>query len=480
VEDNTERKLQEQKLAKITKEYETVFQGTQDAMFLIEAVGKTTFRYLRNNRAHAEATGFTLEELKGKTPQELLGEELGAWIAANYARCLQEGGPISYEETLSLPAGTKTWLTTLTPLVDDDGIYIVGASQDITARKEAEEKIRYLSFHDSLTGVYNRRFLEKKMCSLNSSSKSLPISVVMADLNGLKLINDTYGHEKGDALLKKAAEILKNSSRREDILGRWGGDEFVLILPQTKEEEAEQIIKRIKENARGVQVEEVPLSFALGFAAKTNTEENLRDILNQAEEKMYRQKLGESKSTRSALLRRLLKALQDKGHKPKEHLESMEKLALKLAESLALPETEINRLKLLVLLHDIGMISVPEEILNKKEALTEKEREIIKKHPETGYRIVRATEEFSHIAEDILSHHERWDGTGYPRKLKGEEIPLLARIIMLVDAYYALISESPNRKALSEKEAAAELKKYAGSQFDPKLVEILTAIGVTD
>ena len=295
----------------------------------------------------------------------------------------------------------------------------------------------------------------------------------MVDVNGLKLVNDTYGHERGDELLRCAAQVLKASCREQDVIARFGGDEFVILLPETSREEAQKVCQKIRSKAKGVFVEEVPLSLALGLATKESREESLTEVLRRAEDEMYRQKLAETRSSRSAIINALLNTLETKSYETQLHTQRMQKVGLAIAERIQLPDTEVNRLKLAIMLHDIGKITLPEEILKKTGPLLPEEWELIKKHSESGYRIVRATPEFAHVAEEIWSHHEWWDGSGYPRGLEKEEIPLLARIIALADAYEVMRYGRPYKKAMSQEEIVAELKRSAGTQFDPELVEVL-------
>jgi diguanylate cyclase (GGDEF)-like protein/PAS domain S-box-containing protein len=363
------------------------------------------------------------------------------------------------------------------PMFGRDGHYYgrVWYYRDITERKQAEEQIRYLSFNDQLTGIYNRRFLENEMKRLDTE-RQLSIGIIMADLNGLKLVNDTFGHEVGDKLLKQTAEILRNSCRSEDIIARWGGDEFVIFLPQTTEENVKAIGQRIDEKCKETYVKDIPLSLALGFAIKKSRKKDLAEILKEAEEKMYKHKLAESQRVKSTVLKIMLKNLEAKSFETETHYSVMQNAGHRIGEKIGLSQSSLNKLKVLISLHDIGEITISEEILTKKGPLTAKEWEIIKKHPETGYRIARATEEFAQVAEDILSHHERWDGSGYPQGLKGKEIPLLARITAIVDAYEVMTSGRPYKKAMLREGIIAELKRWAGSQFDPELVDVFLTI----
>jgi|AntRauTorckE6833_2_1112554.scaffolds.fasta_scaffold00709_9 diguanylate cyclase (GGDEF)-like protein/PAS domain S-box-containing protein len=337
------------------------------------------------------------------------------------------------------------------------------------ARKEKE--VIYYTFHDQLTGLFNRAYFEEESKRLNVE-RQMPISIIIADVNGLKLINDTFGHEKGDELLKKVAKIFRKIFREEDIITRWGGDEFLILLPQTEGKEAQQICDRIRKKCSKTKEFTVPVSIALGYAEKENLDEDIYECINKADEMMYKNKLVESRSVKGNVLKALLNTLRSKCHETEEHAWRLQKMSRKIGEEIGLPSAELDRLFLLVTMHDIGKTSISEEILVKSSELNEEELEIMKKHPERGYRIASATEEFSHVASAILHHHEWWDGSGYPDELKGEEIPLLSRIAAIVDAYDAMTNNRPYNDPKSHKEAVAELKRCSGSQFDPELIEV--------
>ncbi len=477
--DITERKEAEKKLKERENRLNTIFEGSHEAITILSQDGI----FIDCNRSAIKMFGLQdKEEFCTTRPADFSpvfqpdGSRSLEKSREKIAEALEADGHIHFEwvhrrkngETFSTEVMLKTYSL--------DGKNVVqGTIRDITSRKQAEQKLIYMSYHDSLTGTYNRSYLDIEISRLDTK-RQLPISIIMADLNGLKLINDTYGHTTGDEALKKTSVILQRSCRQEDIIARWGGDEFVIFLPQTDAEEALMISKRITSYCNDIHVEEIPVSMALGVATKTSETGTLTETLREAENNMYKQKLTESRSAKNALLKTLLKTLSEKSFETEAHTLRMQAIAQKIGESLELPDAEINRLNLLITLHDIGKINISEDILTKKEALTPEEWKIIKKHPEIGYRIARATEEFTHVADDILAHHECWDGTGYPRGLKSRAIPLLARITAIADAVEVMSYGRPYKSALSSDQIEAELKKCAGKQFDPGLVEIYLSL----
>ncbi|MGM0379761.1 MAG: MASE3 domain-containing protein [Bacillota bacterium] len=342
--------------------------------------------------------------------------------------------------------------------------------QNISNRIEKEKEIKNLLYRDTLTDLYNRRFFEEEIKRLDTK-RQLPLSIIMADINGLKIINDSLGHEKGDQLLINTSNLLKEVVREEDILARQGGDEFAVLLPKTKNEEAQKIVLRIKEKCKESEKDEVPVSIGLGVATKTEPEQNINDILKEADNEMYQNKLVESKSTKSKIVQSLLNTLTAKSNETKEHAVRMTKLAVDFGEKLDLSNSQMHRLSLLATLHDIGKTTIPKAILKKPGKLTDEEWKIVKEHSKRGYKIASASEEFALVADDILSHHEKWNGSGYPNQLVGKDIPYLARIISIIDAYDVMTNARSYSKAMSRENALKEIKDCAGSQFDPTLSE---------
>jgi len=334
-----------------------------------------------------------------------------------------------------------------------------------------KQEISFLSFHDQLTGLYNRRFYEEELKRLDTE-RNLPFTLVMLDVNGLKLVNDAFGHLLGDKLLQRLARVMKNECRTDDIIARIGGDEFVIIFPKTTFQQAKTIVKRLSNSIAKEKVEYLDLSVSYGFATKVEAIEEMPVIFQKAEECMYKRKLSESIKMRCKTIKIITNTLYEKNPREEKHAKRVSQLSVALGAALNLSSEDISKLRMAGLMNNIGKITVNEKILNKISSLTECEWSEIKRHPETGYKILSSVNKFAPLAEDILSHHERWDGKGYPRGLKGEKISLRARIIAIADAYDAMISDRPYRKALSKEDALEEIKRNAGTQFDPHLVKV--------
>ena len=348
---------------------------------------------------------------------------------------------------------------------------IVGVSRDITERVLTERELKKISYTDKLTDVYNRTYFDKKIKNLNTEN-NLPLSLIMGDVDGLKIVNDTLGHLKGDELLVQIANVLKKVCKKESLTVRWGGDEFVVLLPNTEYEEAKKICNKIKSVCKKESYTSIPLSMSLGCATKTNINQNINAILKEAEDKLYKEKLPSHINSKKRILNVLNKSLTEKSLETKQHTDRVVNYVKKLGNSMGLNSSQMKELILSAKLHDIGKIGIQDEILLKPEKLTDDEFDIIKTHTEKGYRVAKSNYEIAYVANNILSHHERWDGKGYPLGLKDKEIPLLSRIICIADSYDAMTSERAYKNKMSNGEAIKEIKKCSGKQFDPELVKI--------
>lgn len=344
---------------------------------------------------------------------------------------------------------------------------IVLVFRDVSEKKEQRKEIEYLSFHDALTGLYNRRFLEEELLRLDTE-RNLPISIIMGDVNGLKLTNDIFGHAHGDVFLKKIADVMRRVCRSDDIIARWGGDEFVILLPKTTIEQAKQIKKRIKTEFAQDGVKLIRGNISLGCAAKTAMNQSIMECLEFAEERMYAIKVLERDDFKSSTLDSIVTSLQSDCPQEEEHAQRVSQWCHDLGVSMELPHVKIRRLKLAGYFHDIGKIVLHKDCLQEGSELTEAERTEIRKHPIMGYRILNAFDDTMSLADAVLHHHERWDGSGYPKGLKGEEIPFIARVVAVASYYDRLTSAQAGEALGAEQNPLNQLEQLEG-HFDPEI-----------
>ena len=348
----------------------------------------------------------------------------------------------------------------------------MSVATDVTERNKIEREVNYLSYHDQLTGLYNRRFFEEQIKRLDNP-RNLPISIIMGDVNGLKLVNDAFGHQTGDKLLKAIGNIISDSIRGNDIATRWGGDEFTILLPNSETDAAKVLINRIQKKIKSSSFKYGNLSISFGVETKRDKEQNIYDVFSSAEELMYQNKLVEIDSIRGETINTIMNTLFEKSSEVKEHSMRVSEYSILIAENMGLSQTKVNDIKTIGLIHDIGKIVIDLHILDKPDKLTDEERKIIEQHPLSGSRMLNSSHEYSRLSAGVLHHHERIDGLGYPNGISGDQIPLESKIIAVADAYDAMTAERPYRlNPLTKDEAIAELQKHSGTQFDETVVDV--------
>ena len=408
----------------------------------------------------------------GKNVYEVFPADIARQAMIAIELTLDQGDVQSFEYSLDINNTTKYYEARIIKATHNNVVSIV---RDITEQKLNLMLIENLSYRDQLTGLYNRRFFDEEARRLDTS-RNLPLSLVLIDVNGLKLTNDAFGHLMGDALLQCVSNILSLCFRAEDIIARFGGDEFVVLLPNTNRVDTELIVNRIYQSIEDEDFGAIKLSVSIGFETKTSSEENLKDVFIKAEDFMYSRKLNESQRMRFQTVKGIIDTLNSKSDIELQHASEVCKLSRLIGESLDLTHQEMKDLENGAKLHDIGKISIQDEILNKPDFLTESEYIDVKRHTESGYQILKSVNLYASIAEIALSHHERWDGTGYPQQLSGEAIPKLARIVAVADAFEAMVSHRPYRTVRTRSEAIEEIVNHSGTQFDPVVVEAFLKI----
>jgi diguanylate cyclase (GGDEF)-like protein len=319
--------------------------------------------------------------------------------------------------------------------------------------------------------LYNRRFFEEELRRVDTL-RNLPVSVIIGDVNNLKLANDVFGHTYGDMLLKRLAQVLKRVCRADDIISRWGGDEFSLLLPKTGLAEARQIVSRIREEFSKERIKAVRGSISMGTAAKTGMEESTLDLINKAEEEMYLNKIVEHSEVMKGTLQTIVQLLHDNSLREKEHAARVSQLCASFGKKLNMTEDEVKRLRDAGFLHDIGKVVLDSKLLENNYQPTTREWDEIKRHPVVGYRILNAFDDMLDLAQIVLAHQERWDGTGYPKGLKREEIPKASRIIALAESYERKRSGAGNMAPLGKDEALEAIRQEEGKHFDPALTDL--------
>ena len=390
--------------------------------------------------------------------------------------------------------------------------------------KNLLNRLKELSLRDAHTELYNYRYLTERLKSEIKRARRyvLPLSAIMLDIDYFKSINDVYGHQYGDIILKEFAQFLINFVRGNDIVIRYGGEEFVILLPDTNKEGAivfgQRLVNTVEEHVFDPEDKKIKLKISIGissFPEDRGHAETASGLLNSADKALLNAKeMGGNKlstfdrineDTKDIVkkdvkenidrLKEKLSKTEERGHRTLlesvyafartiqakdyytgEHAENMVYIVIEIGKKLDLSGKAIENLKSAAMLHDLGKVGISDDILHKSEKLTKEEYETIKNHPQIGAEILRPIRMLSELVPIILYHHERFDGLGYSAGLKGQEIPLGARIVAVADVYQALVSDRPYRKAYSEKEALGIIREGAGTQFDPAIVEVFLKI----
>jgi len=469
-EDITDYRNAYQQLKKSEETKSSILEASPDIIIRFDRDGY----YLDVLSGDDSMTAIPQADMIGKVLEEVLAPELAGLYREAITRAINTGELQTIEYVITINEQDYEREARLKADSDQEVITFI---RDITEKKRFEERLKFLSMNDQLTGLYNRAFFEEEMKRLDRG-RSYPITMLSADLDDLKLVNDSMGHDAGDKLLVKAANILKMSVRGSDILARVGGDEFTVILPRTEAETGEEIAARIRLNVEEYNDNnpEMPLGLSIGLATAEESNVALQDIFKKADDHMYHDKLHRSNRVRTKTVEALLAALAERDHVMEGHTERLADICRKIGQEINLSSRQLSDLALLAQVHDLGKVGIPDKILFKEGPLTDEEWKTMRLHPEKGYRIAVTSPDLSGVAELILKHHECWDGNGYPLGLKETEIPVECRILSIVDAFDAMTNDRPYSKAVSYETALKEILNCAGTQFDPDLADVFVSL----
>lgn len=482
--------------------YRLILLNTRNAVMVIRWDG----RIHTVNRAAEKMFGFTRKGVVGKNYGRVFtGRQAPGEVAyiLQVKNVLENGTETHNTESEYIDAGglRRTMLVDCLRLSDESGVLegVMVIIRDITERKLIEEKLRGMAVRDGLTGLYNHSYIKQSLENeiKQSMTGGHKLAFMIIDLDDFKKYNDILGHPAGDDLLKTMAALLENKLRVSDIVGRYGGDEFTVILPRADHATAVEVGERLR---RAVSEYSFPclelmpsgkVTISLGISCYPDDAADSAALIEMADQALYNAKRNAKDRVEvyfSAFkevqyewphgpdvlynIKGLLAIVNSKDRYTYGHSEKVADYAAALALTYGLDHEEVRNIKVASFLHDIGKVDIPEELLNKPGPLNAEEYRLIKRHPETGAGIVGQIRSLEKIVPLVLYHHERYDGRGYPRGLKGDKIPLAARMIALADSFDAMISHRPYRRAMSVVEALEKIKRGSGRQFDPVLAEL--------
>lgn len=460
---------------KKTRDAEMKFHSIFDQAKIGISYAEMCGRFMDMNQMFKDLSGYTADELKQMHVMDLIHKDENTGNM-DRVREMMGGSLSNFNADRQIVRKDKSllWVNLSISLMEFEkgkDNYIMCAIVDINERKNAEELMLYLSTHDQPTDMNNRRFYEESLRGYDVPG-NYPLTILLINVNGLKIINDAFGFQTGDIVVKKVARIIKLKCFDSSISARISGSEFVVVYVKKSKAAINDLVSDLRKAFLAESVENIHLSISAGHASKTDENEDILDVSKLAEERLNKENLIDKTSMASRTIDIIMSSLFEKNSREMLHSKRVSQLCEFIATNMGLDMTEINKIKVAGLMHDIGKIGISDHILNKIGELTNDEWEEVKRHSEVGYRILSSANEFSEIADYILSHHERWDGNGYPRGLKGEQIHLYSRIISIADSFDAMTSERTYRSALNIHDAIEEIRRNAGTQFDPNIAQV--------
>lgn len=455
------------------KRFRSLFEQAQIGICYLETDGS----FINTNDYFNQMFQYTRDELMSLNIRDLNDK---TEYNQNYALTQLLNDQYAVDHTVEKPLlrkdGTTFWANISVSRIrfNQEDIYM-STVIDISERKKAEEMMHYLNYHDQTTGLNNRQYYESHIEKVDVEG-NYPLTLIKIDINGMKLINDAFGYEMGDTLVKKVVSLIKPIVYNSDMFCRFGGSDFLIVYTKVQKPYIDIIMAQINHMMTNETIQNIKVSVSSAYAVKSSSEEDLNLVLKKAEMRLSREKLIDTSSMLSRTIEIIMNSLYEKNSREMEHSKRVSYWCEKIAQRMNLDSHIVSKLRIAGLMHDIGKIGIPDSILDKPDRLTEEEFNLIRKHSEVGYRILSAANEFSEIADYILAHHERWDGMGYPKGLKGSEIPIYARIISVADSFDAMTSDRAYRKAMSFQQAKQEIIRFSSVQFDPSVVKVFLEI----
>jgi diguanylate cyclase (GGDEF)-like protein/PAS domain S-box-containing protein len=481
--DINERKKSEEALKKSESKFRLLAEYASDMIWVFNL---QTHKFTYFSPSVHRVLGWSVEEIKEsdytktmfKTDAKVAYQRINAWI-----REFKKTRKVNRNWSLQLrhykKDGHLVWIeSSINFKENDDGVIeVIGVSRDISDKKRAEADLLYSNYHDQLTHVYNRRYIEEQLSTIIENSE-FPIAIITCDINGLKLTNDVFGHATGDDLLSHTGALLQSFANEHDIVAREGGDEFLMILPHTTKEQAEQRVLRIKEKGSTILVGKVSISLSIGVAVMEHKDDSYDEIYALSEHYLYRNKLVESSTYKEQIIMLLLSNLFEKYPHLQLHSEHVASLSKLLAIELGLDEHDVNEIYIAGKLHDIGKIGFEDSIIHPTQPITETQQFLLQRHSELGFHILKSAQHYGKIADWVLSHHERPDGKGYPRGLKKHQIPLQSHILHVATAMDNVMSKQHYSNTYINT-AIQFLVERKSTMYDDRVLNALESLSVT-
>lgn len=377
---------------------------------------------------------------------------------------------------------TGQYYTIIFNKISDSDIIVYLTECDFTRKLVGDPLIieeTAIYFVDLKTGLYNRTYFDEVIVSLDKK-ENFPLGFLVCDINDMKQINSRFGRKTGDFVVNAVADLLRRYEDSGFIVAKTGDDEFAMVLPNTSQDVFYKLMIELQEKFELIRHktfdENFVLQVSVGYQVKNHESENINEVFKVAEDYMMRRKFIAHKHSGKDGLASIKAMMVNNSHETNEHMDRMAELALRFADKVEMKQATKDDLYLLAMLHDIGKIGIPTHVLTKPGPLTADEWVEMKKHPVIGYDIAMASLDISAIAESILTHHERWDGKGYPKGLLSTDIPLLSRIVSIIDSYDAMTEDRPYRPKMTHEKAIEEITRCKGSQFDPELADIFISL----